>query len=44
VLFRSGFVYVDQQSFEQHKPNSFAGLVTAFREYQETTADTQQGV
>lgn len=30
-----GFVYVDQQSFEQHKPTSFAGLVSAFREYQE---------
>jgi type III restriction enzyme len=30
-----GFVYVDQQSFEQHKPSSFAGLVSVFREYQE---------
>ena len=30
-----GFVYVDQESFEAHKPNSFEGLVTAFREYQE---------
>lgn len=30
-----GFVYVDQQSFEQHKPTSFAGLASAFREYQE---------
>jgi type III restriction enzyme len=29
-----GFVYVDQQSFENHKPASFAGLVSAFREYQ----------
>jgi len=29
-----GFVYVDQESFEQHKPSSFAGLVSAFREYQ----------
>lgn len=29
-----GFVYVDQMSFEQHKPISFAGLVSAFREYQ----------
>jgi len=28
------FVYVDQASFEQHKPSSFAGLVSAFREYQ----------
>lgn len=32
---RYGFVYVDQESFEQHKPSSFAGLVGAFREYQE---------
>jgi len=30
-----GFVYVDQESFEAHKPKSFEGLVTAFREYQE---------
>ncbi len=30
-----GLVYVDQDGFEQHKPTSFAGLVTAFREYQE---------
>lgn len=29
-----GFVYVDQDSFEKHKPASFAGLVAAFREYQ----------
>jgi type III restriction enzyme len=32
---RYGFVYVDQQSFEQHRPSSFAGLVNTFREYQE---------
>jgi type III restriction enzyme len=31
---RYGFVYVDQESFENHKPSSFAGLVAAFREYQ----------
>jgi type III restriction enzyme len=31
-----GFVYVDQQSFEQHKPTAFAGLVSSFREYQES--------
>jgi type III restriction enzyme len=30
-----GFVYVDQGSFQKHKPSSFAGLVSAFREYQE---------
>jgi len=29
------FVYVDQQGFKRHKPSSFAGLVSAFREYQE---------
>lgn len=32
---RYGFVYVDQESFEQHKPTTFAGLVNAFREYQD---------
>ena len=32
---RYGFVYVDQESFERHKPSSFAGLASAFREYQE---------
>jgi type III restriction enzyme len=30
-----GFVYVDQQGFQQHKPSSFAGLVNAFRDFQE---------
>jgi type III restriction enzyme len=30
-----GFVYVDQESFDKHKPTSFAGLAAAFREYQE---------
>lgn len=35
---RYGFIYVDQQSFEQHKPTSFAGLVSAFREYQGDTS------
>jgi type III restriction enzyme len=33
---RYGFVYVDQASFEAHKPASFAGLISTFREYQET--------
>jgi type III restriction enzyme len=32
---RYGFVYVDQESFERHKPSSFAGLAGALREYQE---------
>ena len=32
---RFRFVYVDQQSFERHKPASFAALVTSFRDYQE---------
>jgi type III restriction enzyme len=31
---RYGFVYVDQESFEQHQPITFSGLVSAFREYQ----------
>jgi type III restriction enzyme len=31
---RYGFVYVDQEGFEQHKPATFAGLVSTFREYQ----------
>ncbi|MGE0132403.1 MAG: DEAD/DEAH box helicase family protein [Blastocatellales bacterium] len=30
------FVYVDQEGFNKHKPSSFAGLASAFREYQET--------
>lgn len=28
------FVYVDQKSFEVHRPTTFAGLVETFREYQ----------
>jgi type III restriction enzyme len=32
---RFGFVYVDQESFEKHKPSSFTGLASTFREYQE---------
>jgi type III restriction enzyme len=32
---RYGFVYVDQERFERHRPTSFAGLTHAFREYQE---------
>jgi len=32
---RYGFVYVDQEGFERHQPQSFAALVTGFREYQE---------
>jgi type III restriction enzyme len=32
---RYGFVYVDQQSFEQHKPSSFIGMTSTFRDYQE---------
>ncbi|HMO47722.1 MAG TPA: DEAD/DEAH box helicase family protein [Rubrivivax sp.] len=31
---RYGFIYVDQESFEQHRPQSFAALVSSFREYQ----------
>ena len=29
------YVYVDQESFERHKPSSFAGLTSTFREHQE---------
>ena len=29
------FAYVDQASFEQHRPTTFAGLASVFREYQE---------
>jgi len=32
---RVGFIFVDQEGFQQHPPTSFAGLVTAFREFQE---------
>ena len=35
---RYGFVYVDQESFEQHRPSTFAGLASTFREYQEVTS------
>jgi type III restriction enzyme len=31
-----GFVYVDQESFERHSPNTFAALTASFTEYQET--------
>ncbi len=31
---RYGFVYVDQESFEKHRPSDFAGLLAAFRAYQ----------
>ena len=30
---RYAFIFVDQASFEKHKPTSFAGLMTAFTEY-----------
>ncbi len=33
---RYGFIYVDQEGFERHTPQSFAGLATSFREYQQT--------
>ena len=29
------FVYVDQEGFEQHKPSTFAGLASSFRQYQD---------
>ena len=31
---RYGFAFVDQHGFEQHKPETFAGLLSSFREYQ----------
>ena len=31
---RYGFVYVDQEGFEQHPPKTFAGLLTSFRSFQ----------
>jgi type III restriction enzyme len=34
---RYGFVYVDQDGFEKHRSQSFAALVTSFREYQPAT-------
>lgn len=34
-----GFVYVDQESFAQHKPSSFAGLASTFREYQNESSE-----
>ncbi|MGJ0427226.1 DEAD/DEAH box helicase family protein [Methylocystis sp.] len=30
-----GFVFVDQASFEKHKPTNFAALAASFRDYQE---------
>jgi type III restriction enzyme len=35
---RFGFVYVDEEGFRQHRPADFAGLLSAFREYQGGTA------
>ena len=32
---RFGFVYVDQDSFERHRPSAFAALPASFRDYQE---------
>lgn len=30
-----GFVYVDEEGFREHRPGSFAALVSSFRDYQE---------
>lgn len=30
---RCGFVYVDREGFEAHRPKDFAGLLAAFRAY-----------
>lgn len=32
---RYDFVYIDQESFDKYKPNSFITLVEGFREYKE---------
>jgi type III restriction enzyme len=36
---RYGFVYVDQKSFAEHKPSSFAGLAGTFCEYQNESSE-----
>ena len=33
------FVYVDQEGFERHRPNSFAALPASFRDYQPEAAN-----
>jgi len=38
---RYDFVFVDQNSFEKHKPLTFAALAAAFREYKDAEADEQ---
>jgi type III restriction enzyme len=40
---RYRFVYVDQGSFDSHRPSTFAGLVSAFREYQESASSPLVG-
>ncbi len=37
-----GFVYVDEDGFERHKPTNFAGLVRAFRGYQDSVQEHPQ--
>ena len=37
---RYGFVYVDQESFEAHRPTDFGGLIAAFRGYQTERAES----
>ncbi len=33
------FLYVDQEGFERHQPDTFAALLTSFRDYQPENAD-----
>jgi type III restriction enzyme len=35
-----GFVYVDQEGFDKYQPDSFAALVSSFKEYQEGARGT----
>jgi type III restriction enzyme len=39
---RYGFVYVDQKGFERDPPTTFAGVATAFREYQASEKEAKR--
>lgn len=38
------FAYVDQDGFERHPPDSLAGLMTMFREYQPLPETSLTGI
>ncbi len=40
---RYGFVYVDQEGFQRHHPDSFAALANSFKDYQEGSSGTPSG-